>query len=306
MIRSLIIGNILLSTLARNSSHSSYYKLSASVALFANDNTRATMTTKRRQSSRTKKATSSAKPNKSAPKSKQFTRPGVEAAARLVSLRPSSDHVGEWERAYSHYAAMIKAKGGAKLVALDNRRDDLAGTWTAKSACMTKDHLLDVIIEWKFSKGKPRHALKPLLKSNSEASVAAAAKRAFDTADVIPKNDASGKHTKQISSAINQLCDLKGVGPATASAILSLYRPDIFAFMDDEVIECLYDGKRGYTLKIYMDVNDRCREIASELNPDSGSSDWTPCAVGKALWTVATASATNDEDGLSAIFEILT
>eukprot|EP00578_Thalassiosira_sp_NH16_P013086 CAMPEP_0181122312 /NCGR_PEP_ID=MMETSP1071-20121207/25243_1 /TAXON_ID=35127 /ORGANISM="Thalassiosira sp., Strain NH16" /LENGTH=280 /DNA_ID=CAMNT_0023207267 /DNA_START=122 /DNA_END=964 /DNA_ORIENTATION=- len=262
------------------------------------------MTTKRRQSSRTKKATSAAKPNKTAPKSKQYTRPGVEAAARLVSLRPSSDHVGEWERAYSHYAAMIEAKGGAKLVALDKRRDDLAMTWAAKSACtMTKDQLLDVIIEWKFAKGKPRHALKPLLRSNSEASVVAAAKLAFDAADAIPKNDASGRHTNQISSAIKQLCVLNGVGPATASAILSIYRPDMFAFMDDEVIECLYDAKRGYTLKIYMEVNDRCREIASEFNSDSGLSEWTPCSVGKALWAVATASATNDEDGLSAIFE---
>ena len=109
------------------------------------------------------------------------------------------------------------------------------------------------------------------------------------------------------------------MGPATASAILCLYRPDAFAFMDDEVIECLYDGKRGYTLKIYAAVNDRCGEIAAELNEaptgggnevdgEAGSSSekkekWTSFRVGKALWTVATMSAASDEDGLSFVFE---
>jgi len=272
-------------------------------------------TTKRRQSPRTKKAstTAAAKPCKPAPKSKNYTRPGVEAAARLVSLQPISNHVCKWERASSYYAAMIKAKGGAKLVKLDKQREDIAKDWNTKSAvngngtaCMlSKEQLLNVMIEWKFSKGKPRNMLKPLLKSNSDASVPTAAKQAFETADGIPKNDASGEYTKQLSSAINHLCELKGVGPATASAVLCQYRPDIFAFMDDEVIECLYDGKRGYTLKIYMGVNDRCQEISAELNEarKNGEDEWTPCRVGKALWTLATMSATNDDNGLSAIFE---
>ena len=30
---------------------------------------------------------------------------------------------------------------------------------------------------------------------------------------------------------------------------------------------------------------------------------WTPCLVGKALWTMAAMSATGDEDGLTAIFD---
>lgn len=266
------------------------------------------MTTKRRQASASAAAV---KPNKSAPKSKHYTRPGVEAAARLISLQPTSDHVDKWERASSYYAAMIKAKGGMKLVKLDKQRSDLTKTWTKKSSSgmMTKEQLLNIIIEWKFAKGKPRNALKPMLKSNSDASVTTASKRAFETANGIPKNDTSdGKYNDQLKSAINELCELKGVGPATASAILSLYRPDIFAFMDDELIECLYDGKRGYTLKIYLAVNEKCREIAKELNEaedksdEDGSSEWTPCRVGKALWTLATMSATNDEDGLSAIF----
>jgi hypothetical protein len=234
---------------------------------------------------------------------------------------------------------MIRAKGGAKLVELDARRENLPlaqffdQSWpliadndkapAAEPVLLTKEHLLDVIVEWKFLKGKPRNALRPLLKSNTDASVAAASRRAFVAVDGIPKiSDASSdddnrnNYAKEITAAMNHLCEIRGVGPATASAVLCLYRPDVFAFMDDEVIECLYDGKRGYTLKIYLEVNDRCREIASQLNtvrkerkddsegfPSSSSGGgWTPCKVGMALWTVAIMSSNDDDRGLSTIF----
>jgi hypothetical protein len=234
---------------------------------------------------------------------------------------------------------MIRAKGGAKLVELDARREDLPlaqccdRSWpliadndkapAAEAMSLTKEHLLDVIVEWKFLKGKPRNALRPLLKSNTDASVATASRRAFLAADGIPKitvsdDDNRNDYAKEITAAMNHLCEIRGVGPATASAVLCLYRPDVFAFMDDEVIECLYDGKRGYTLKIYLEVNDRCREIASQLNmarkerkddserssssSSSSGGGWTPCKVGKALWTVAMMSANDDERGLSTIF----
>ena len=38
-----------------------------------------------------------------------------------------------------------------------------------------------------------------------------------------------------ISKAISELTVLKGVGPATASAILAAYAPDVAPFMSDEV-----------------------------------------------------------------------
>lgn len=287
-----------------------------------------------------RKGSSSAIPAPSSASNRR-TRPGVQDAARLVALAPISNCIDSWMVASSNYEAMLMAKGGARLAELDRRREDLAftaATWTN----MTKDQLLNIIIEWKFLKGKPRHALKPLLHSNTEAAVIAASKLAFAAARAIPTRDEENRSTenddikkhnqgdnseirkRQIISAINHLCELKGVGPATASAVLCLIRPDAFAFMDDEVIECLLPNKkRGYTLGIYMEVNDRCYEIAEQLNMTtrnkrrrrktnvdeqevsvSSSEVWTPCQVGKALWACATMSATNDVDGLSAIFKI--
>jgi 3-methyladenine DNA glycosylase/8-oxoguanine DNA glycosylase len=43
--------------------------------------------------------------------------------------------------------------------------------------------------------------------------------------------------------ALEHLTVLKGVGPATASAILSLVRPDVYCYMYDEVIDC-FENKR--------------------------------------------------------------
>ncbi len=280
---------------------------------------------------KTKRVTSAAALVQSS-KCSRRTRPGVLDAERLVALAPISNFIDNWEVASSHYDAMLAAKGGVRLAELDRRRKDLAADWrvistSAAKTSMTKDQLLDIIIEWKFLKGKPRNALKPLLRSNSEASVIAASKKAFAVANAIPKRDKENYNTTNdvdtdIHLAINHLCELKGVGPATASAVLCLIRPDAFAFMDDEVIECLLPNKkRGYTVGIYMDVNDRCREIADELNlamttrkkrrktnvdekesdESNSEEEWTSCRVGKAIWACAIMSATKED--LSAIFK---
>eukprot|EP00574_Skeletonema_japonicum_P008574 CAMPEP_0201726274 /NCGR_PEP_ID=MMETSP0593-20130828/9357_1 /ASSEMBLY_ACC=CAM_ASM_000672 /TAXON_ID=267983 /ORGANISM="Skeletonema japonicum, Strain CCMP2506" /LENGTH=311 /DNA_ID=CAMNT_0048217747 /DNA_START=38 /DNA_END=973 /DNA_ORIENTATION=- len=274
------------------------------------------------------------KRSSTATKKSHWSRPGVEAAARLVSLpisSSSSDHdeanLKSWNTALSYYESTIKAKGDTKLYNLDQQRQLLARQWRDSdngynsqdnndeqcSSSMTKDQLLNVIIPWKFGKGKPRNALKPLLQSNKEGDVIEASMLAFNFAESsIANNDNDdGDVHHYIQEAIKSLCQLSGVGPATASAVLSAYCPQSFAFMDDEVIECLYEAKRGYTLKIYMAVNDRCVDIAEQLNEASCSgsdgsggntSEWTPADVAKALWTVATMSARNDEVGLGKVF----
>lgn len=54
-------------------------------------------------------------------------------------------------------------------------------------------------------------------------------------------------------AALKALCVLKAVGPATASAILSLQSPSTQAFMSDEAVE-IVGGKKGeYTVKAHTD-----------------------------------------------------
>lgn len=211
------------------------------------------------------------------PSSRQgrYTRPGVDAAVRLVDCADAET----WSTTELQYDEMLEAKGGKELVDLDRYCQDLLVPNMQQNKHITKDELLK-IVQWKFLKGKPRHALMNHLRANTPKSVQDHSKAGMDFAD---QGDPEG--------AITEIAKLRGVGPATASAVLSLYRPDLFAFMDDEVIECLYAGKRGYTAAIYRNVNDRCKDLAGKLG-----CDWNPRRVGRALWTAARISATHVDD----------
>ena len=203
---------------------------------------------------------------------RKFSRPGVQAAIDL-SGQPSSAALG-WNNALDRYNDMLSAKGGKELVRLD---EELGGR-DYHNLPFTKDDLWKVV-QWKFLKGKPRHALKKLLESNTDKSVQNSTREALRLAA-----------DKDHQAALDRLCGLRGGGPATASAVLSFAYPDYYAFMDDEVIECLYENKRGYTSRIYWEVNDKCRALAESL-----SGDWTPRRVGMALWAAARLSACGEE-----------
>lgn len=60
------------------------------------------------------------------------------------------------------------------------------------------------------------------VKSLDDAAVESASRKAFAA---LPN----------LSRAIGELTVLKGVGPATASAVLAAYAPDVASFMSDEV-----------------------------------------------------------------------
>lgn len=217
----------------------------------------------------------------------KFSRPGVEAAVRLSEITD----VVVWNKIERQYKNMLEFKGGAELLDLDLCCDEISRKWRravdneSDVSCTLEE--LETIMEWKFSKGKPRPLWKHI-RSNSEHDVQEASNRAF--AKVGYTNDRHQLDEQKKRGAINEITVLKGIGPASASAILSLFCPEHFAFMDDEVIECLHPRKRAYSLKVYMDINARCQDLAKLL-----SEDWTPRRVGIALWTAAKLSASGND-----------
>lgn len=58
---------------------------------------------------------------------------------------------------------------------------------------------------------------------------------ALDEAVVKSASQKAFQALPDISKAISELTVLKGVGPATASAVLAAYAPDVAPFMSDEV-----------------------------------------------------------------------
>ena len=135
------------------------------------------------------------------------------------------------------------------------------------------------ILNWKFSVGKTRAPLRKLLDSNTDAAIekqsqlALSMARAMDTA----KDGSLSEEAKaQVTAALSALTQLKGVGPATASAVLCWVRPDLFCFMYDEVIDCLHPV-RDYKLSTYLAVNDACLKLGYGLG-------WTSHRVATCLW----------------------
>ena len=232
-------------------------------------------------------------------------RPGVEAVVRLSNNIPNAS---TWTAIECQYQEMLLQKNGQKLFNLDAQCDALAEKWhayadTTGAHCTCDD--LYTVIEWKFAKGKARPMLWKQIRSNDEENVKDASRRAFQALDNVQVVDGtsstpsdSDELNKVLKRALETFSELKGIGPATSSAFLSLYRPDLFAFMDDEVLEC-FNGQRKYTIPAYLKMNNECMARSKELGEG-----WTTRRVGKGFWSAARISLDDNRLDLTLDSEI--
>lgn len=127
--------------------------------------------------------------------------------------------------------------------------------------CLCKLHPDLVLLADNFrTHGHYRPTLPALIASNTPASVTSITKKAFSSL-----SDDDGMQLPNVMKAIKTLCDLRGVGPATASLILSLNDPHYVPFFSDELywwICC--KGKKDkikYNLKEYEELLGQCRAL---------------------------------------------
>ncbi|KAM0949937.1 hypothetical protein DsansV1_C05g0058121 [Dioscorea sansibarensis] len=116
-------------------------------------------------------------------------------------------------------------------------------------------------MQWKLSRGKWRPRLLDFVSSLDESQVEIASRQAFQC---LP----------DLSKAICELTVLKGVGPATASAVLAAYAPEVAPFMSDEAVSASMGSLKDYSLKQYLELSE---------NGDV----FTPSDVERALWSSA-------------------
>ena len=96
--------------------------------------------------------------------------------------------------------------------------------------------------------GKVRPQLPALVASNEEATVPVITKAAFQLYEADPSN---------LAAPLKQLSELKGVGPATASLLLSIYDEDSVPYFADELFRWVcWDDKTGWKKKIKYDVKE--------------------------------------------------
>jgi hypothetical protein len=80
-----------------------------------------------------------------------------------------------------------------------------------------------------------------------------------------------------VMAAMAEVSKLNGVGPATASLILSVYRPNDVPFFQDELYVWHFPDEKGgklkYDLKEYKALFERCWEVNRKLGRGAGVVD---------------------------------
>ncbi|KAK9908039.1 hypothetical protein WJX75_001968 [Coccomyxa subellipsoidea] len=143
------------------------------------------------------------------------------------------------------------------------------------------------LMEWKLKRGKWRPKLLDYAKSAKEEDVRESSQAAFEAAGKItdePDADAD-VDGEAIRDALRPLTELKGVGPATASAILTAFSPHI-PFMSDEAMAAALTGPKQYTPARYLDFAHALRLKAHKLTTELGRT-FSAQDVEKALWSEA-------------------
>lgn len=188
----------------------------------------------------------------------------------MADLYESADE-SDWQRALADYPAVIGAQGVRRLPELDAwYREELPALITARRPGSVTAVELARLTEWKMARGVWRQRNLVLVRSNSDAEVAAVSAAALAR---IPDP----------SAPITMLAKLHGVGPATASAVASAAAPAIYPFFDDLVAGAIPGfGAVDFTTRCYVRYADALRERASRLG-----GDWTPTRVERALWAAA-------------------
>jgi hypothetical protein len=184
----------------------------------------------------------------------------------MPALWPSSS-ADRWRAALLAYPTVVASQGVTKLAARDRwYRTALPALIRARRPRHVTRAELIRLTEWKMSRGVWRAPNLVLVKGNPAADV----KRA--TAEGLAL-------VPQPTAPVARIAELAGVGPATASAILSA-EPRLYPFFDELVAAQVPGlGKVAFTLGYYGRYAEALRARAAALG-----GRWTPTMVERALW----------------------
>ena len=207
-----------------------------------------------------------------------------------------------WEAALAAYPAAVEARGGPKLLALDRWvHDELPGEVRAREPRhLMHDELLRVV-RWKMGRGVWRANNLQLAAGNAPEAVQACTAEALALAGAVPvpmvdQAGAPAVSTEGIPASgatmaaallapVRVLAKLRGIGPATVSAVLAAVYPERYPFLEDVVAAQVPElGPPAFTPRYYAAYAAVLRARAAELAARCPASGWTPHAVDLALW----------------------
>lgn len=198
------------------------------------------------------------------------------AAAALWASMSATD----WEAALAAAPARARATGvmgDAAFYGLDLAARPRGGSGAHPIAALTRTDVVKTVA-WKLARGTWRPRLLAFAEALTEAQVADAAAAA--AAALQSARAPAPPTTAALGAAIDALSALKGVGPATATALLAAADPAI-PFLSDEA-SAVVVGKREYTAPVALALTAALRARAAALGPP-----WTPRDVERALWSAS-------------------
>lgn len=143
-----------------------------------------------------------------------------------------------------------------------------------KEAHLTHEELC-LCMKWKLSRGKFSPRLKDLIQMNTPRLCISETKKAFRQL----------QKREDLPSAVQALCNLKGVGPAMASTILTAGNPEMCGFMADECLLAIPEIEGiDYTTKELINFVEQLKTAATRLNKEGSENQWNPHKVEMALW----------------------
>ncbi|XP_021888819.1 uncharacterized protein LOC110807851 isoform X2 [Carica papaya] len=191
-----------------------------------------------------------------------------------MDLEFDCSNLSLWKQALSSYQSRIESLNKPKLLSLEEfyreKLQSLIHRRNPNPYITTSE--LSQLMQWKLTRGKWRPRLLDFVSALDEELVKSSSQKAFES---LP----------DISKAVNELTLLKGVGPATASAILAAYAPHLAPFMSDEAMEAAIGNSKDYSLKQYLFFASKLQTKAEELSSEGDV--FTPSDVERALWSSA-------------------
>lgn len=183
-------------------------------------------------------------------------------ASEAITAEEFQDALTQYNQVVEAISPSKGSKPGQKSLAeLDKFRYEEAPSLFDVKHPIRPMRLDDVksLVEWKLKHGKFRPTLMKLVSSNDETFVEDTIKNALDVY----------KKPSDTPAALDILTKLKGIGPATASLLLSVHDPTSVIFFSDEAFYWLCcDGKRSaikYNAKEYRELSEKARILAKRL-----------------------------------------
>lgn len=183
-----------------------------------------------------------------------------------------SDHDEQWHGALAYYDAAIAAVPSSRLREHDQwYRTTLPTLIASRTPGHVRHDEMVRITQWKMARGVWRAPNLVLVRNNTPDDVVNASRSA---AEQIPHP------TKPVTA----LVALKGVGAATASALLAVMAPTVYPFFDEDVAAQVPTlGPVAWTNGYYARYATALRERSAQLSALFGRA-FTPVMVERALW----------------------